>query len=292
MDGVHNVRVALNTVIGIIALSGIQCVGVIDQTLHLLLGAAIAQFQVVQHGIVLLGKPLIGVLDGLHVRAHLVGVVAHVGDGPVGFFRCGRCVIAHGLEQGRGETGHRLHVLVGGQACRFIGSFSVLNHCVGRAAEQRFHAAHQLLVLPVVFNSGFCEGDYGSGRRCGGRRCGLGSHRKPGLQGASELRNNACVLHFVVHSLNPGLRAVNVCGRVVQSLLPPLDLIAVFRVVGLGVVQSLLNLAQALLLDFQLSVQHVGLSRQLFLAVVVNVKGGGHRRHFRTKCFKLLPHGF
>ena len=33
---------------------------VLEQALHLGLGAAVAQLQVVQHGVVLLGKPLIG----------------------------------------------------------------------------------------------------------------------------------------------------------------------------------------------------------------------------------------
>ena len=52
-----------------------QRLGIFQQTLHFSLGAAVSKFQSVQHGIVLLGKSLLGVGDPLHVGAELIGIV-------------------------------------------------------------------------------------------------------------------------------------------------------------------------------------------------------------------------
>lgn len=48
--------------------------------LHFLLCAAVAQLEVIEHRIVLLGKALVGILNGGHIRAHLVGVIGHIRD--------------------------------------------------------------------------------------------------------------------------------------------------------------------------------------------------------------------
>ena len=45
-------------------------------------------FKDFQHSVVLLGKPLVCILDHLHIGAHLVGIIRHVGDGLICFFRC------------------------------------------------------------------------------------------------------------------------------------------------------------------------------------------------------------
>ena len=92
------------------------CIG--QQPLHLCLRAAVAELEVVQHGIVLLRKALIGILDGCHVSAHLVSVVRHVHHGHVGQLRSGVCVLTHAGQQTGGKAGGLLHVFVGGQTHR------------------------------------------------------------------------------------------------------------------------------------------------------------------------------
>lgn len=60
---------------------------VLDEALHLLLGAAIAQLEVIQHRVILFRKALVRVLEVLHRRAEGVGVVAHVDHCRVGILR-------------------------------------------------------------------------------------------------------------------------------------------------------------------------------------------------------------
>nr|DAZ47801.1 MAG TPA: hypothetical protein [Caudoviricetes sp.] len=98
MDGVHDVRERFHVVLHAGDLLRIR-----QQPLHFLFGAAVAQLQVVQHGVILFCEPLVGVLNGRHVRAHFVGVVGHVHDCHVGFVRRFHRVAAQGLEQGRRE---------------------------------------------------------------------------------------------------------------------------------------------------------------------------------------------
>ena len=118
--------------------------GVLQKALHLRLGAAVAQLEVVQHGVVAFGKPLIGVLDGLHVGAHLVGVVRHVGEGSVG--RLGRCggIAGQTGHQRRRKAGGLLHIVVGRQPCRAESVLGVGLDGVGGIAIQRLHAAEGL----------------------------------------------------------------------------------------------------------------------------------------------------
>ena len=84
------------------------------EPLHFLLCAAVAEFQVVQHRIVLLGKALVGVLDGGHIRAHLIGVIGHIRNGHVSVFHSFFGIAAERLNQACGEAGDRLHVVVCG----------------------------------------------------------------------------------------------------------------------------------------------------------------------------------
>ena len=101
---------------------------ILQQALHFSLRAAVAQLQVVQHGVVLLGKALIGVLDILHGAAHFVGVVGHVHHGHVGQLGRGIGVLAHAGKQAGGKAGGLLHVVVGGQAHGLVGLFGVVEH--------------------------------------------------------------------------------------------------------------------------------------------------------------------
>ena len=119
--------------------------GVLQQALHLGLRAAVAQLEVVQHGVILLGKALIGVLDILHIRAHLVGVVGHIHHGHVGQLGSGVGVLADAGQQAGRKAGGLLHVVVGRKANGPVCLRGVLLDRVGTVLEQRFHAAKALL---------------------------------------------------------------------------------------------------------------------------------------------------
>ena len=121
-----------------------QLLSVGQQSLHLGLRAAVAQLQIVQHGVVLLCEALIGVLDAVHGGAHLVRIVGHVDDGHVRHLGGFLSISAEGLEQGRRETRDRAHVIVGRHSRRLVGSVCCGDDCVGCVAEQRLDAAHVL----------------------------------------------------------------------------------------------------------------------------------------------------
>ena len=73
------------------------------QPLHFRFRAAVAELQVVQHRVVLLGKALICRLDHGHIRAHFVGVVGHIRNRHVGILDCLFGVAAKRLDQTCGE---------------------------------------------------------------------------------------------------------------------------------------------------------------------------------------------
>ena len=159
MDSVHDIRVA-----GEVVFDAGDLLRVSQQPLHFLLRSAVAQLQVVQHGVVGLGEALIGVLDAGHVRAHLIGVVGHVRNSLVGLpSRCGR-VAAQRLQQGCGEAGDGLHVLVRAQTGSLVGVVGILLHLRGGLLEQGVHAADQLLLLGKAHNGLLAE----IHKRCGG----------------------------------------------------------------------------------------------------------------------------
>ena len=116
-----------------------------QQTLHLGLRAAIAQLEVVQHGIVLLGKSLIGILDILHIRAHLVGVVGHIHHGHVGKLGGGIGILAHAGKKAGRKAGGLLHVVVGGKTHGLVRLCGILLDGIGTVLEQRFNTADALL---------------------------------------------------------------------------------------------------------------------------------------------------
>ena len=130
-DGVDNIsKGQVSGIHGYIQLFLLRCHGgsIGNQPLHFGLGSGIAQLKIVQHAEVLFCKALVCILDGCHVGSHFVGVVAHVGHGAVGVC-CGLGrIAAQGLEQGRGEAGDRLHVLVGTEARGLVCLVGVLLH--------------------------------------------------------------------------------------------------------------------------------------------------------------------
>ena len=73
MNSLDNIRIARNVV-----LYAGKLLRVLEKSLHLLFCTTIPELEVIEHCIVLLGKALIGVLNGGHVRAHLVSVIGHI----------------------------------------------------------------------------------------------------------------------------------------------------------------------------------------------------------------------
>ena len=122
-----------------------QILGVLQEALHLGLGATVAELQVVQHRVVLFREALVRVLDHVHGRAHFVRVVGHVGDGHVRHFCSFLGVAAEGLEQGRREGRHGAHVVIGGHTRRLVGSVRCRDDGIRAVAEEGLDAAYVLL---------------------------------------------------------------------------------------------------------------------------------------------------
>ena len=56
---------------------------IVNEPSHLCLSATVAKLEVIQHGVVLLSKPLVGVLNVPDVGAELRSVVGHVHHGDI-----------------------------------------------------------------------------------------------------------------------------------------------------------------------------------------------------------------
>ncbi|MPM71300.1 hypothetical protein SDC9_118264 [bioreactor metagenome] len=143
-----NGRVYIVQIADVVLLSG-QLFGVRKEPLHLGFCAAVAELEVVEHRVILLGKALIGVLNRRNACAHFVGVVRHVGNRRIR--RLGRLggVAAEGLDEAGRKARDRLHVLIGGHSggLKSVGGIA-LDSRAG-ILEQRVHAAHQLFVVRV-----------------------------------------------------------------------------------------------------------------------------------------------
>ena len=130
----------------------VQDSGIIHQPDHFFLGAAVAQLQVVQHGVVLFRKTLIRNLDGAHIRAHLVCVIRHILDGRIGKVSRSRRVSLQALKQACGEPGDRFHVIIRGKPRCPEALLCVGLHLPRGCFEQGFHTADQLLIVRVGAN--------------------------------------------------------------------------------------------------------------------------------------------
>ena len=130
-----------------------QRLGVFQQALHFSLSAAISKFQIVQHGIVLLGEPLIGVGDPLHVGAKFIGIVRHIRQSHIGNVCRFSGIPAQTLQQGCSKTCHLLHVAVGRHTGRFICLLGIGNHSSSGVLKKRFDAAQTLLQLRTRRNA-------------------------------------------------------------------------------------------------------------------------------------------
>ena len=120
-----------------------------EQALHLLLGAAVAELQVVEHGKVALRKAGVSVLNGVERRAHFVGVVRHVTHCHVGQVCRLLHVTAEGIHHRRSGRRCSLHVVVHAHASALEGSRSVCFDRIRRITKERLHAACELLEVRI-----------------------------------------------------------------------------------------------------------------------------------------------
>ena len=166
MDGLDHIGIAVDREVGVLALLLAQLVGVCDQALHLGLRTAVAEFQIVQHRVVLLRKALVGVLHVRHVGTHLVHVVRHVAHRHVGVVsRLGHVSAARRDERSREARGLR-HVLVGGHPAGLVRLCGITLQRLRRGAEQGVDAAHQLLVVGICGKGRAANRGHGPGERC------------------------------------------------------------------------------------------------------------------------------
>ena len=125
-----NGGINVGKVVDIVFHSG-QLLRVGEKPFHLGLRAAVAELEVVEHGVVLLRKPLICIRYSLHRRAHLVGVVGNVCNCHIR--RDGRslrpgCRSVKALLQRSGKAGDGLHVGIGAESGCGVSVGGVLQH--------------------------------------------------------------------------------------------------------------------------------------------------------------------
>ena len=152
MDGFHHIRIR-----GDVVLDTGYFLRIGKQSLHFLLRASVAQLEVVEHRIVLLGKALVGILNGGHISTHLVGVIGHIRNCHIrilcGFFG----IAAERLDQACGEARDRLHVLVGRKPCRFVCVGGIPLDLLRGVLEQGINTADQLLIVCIGSDDFFAE---------------------------------------------------------------------------------------------------------------------------------------
>ena len=142
MDGVVHIRKVVDVVLN----TG-QGLGILQEAFHLRFGTAIAQLQVIQHGVVLFGETLVSIGDPLHVGAELIGVIGHICQRHVGNFRRLGGIPAQALQQGCRKAGDLLHIAIGGHSSSLVCLLRIGNHRGGRILEQCFDATQTLLQI-------------------------------------------------------------------------------------------------------------------------------------------------
>ena len=238
MDGLHHICVGRD-----IVLDAGYLLRIGKQAFHFLLCTAVAQLEVVKHRVVLLGKTLIGILNGGHIRAHLIGVVGHIRDCHIRIL-CGFLgIAAEGLDEACGKARDRLHVLVGRKSCRFVCVGGVPLDLLRGVLEQSVNTADQLLVVSIGGDDFFAE-------LYGGGTCGDGHSTECHTYGfenlaeafkltAGFLRSLAALLDGFLVLVQLTVHVVEGGFGIVELNLPVLGAAVVLSKGGGGILQSL-----------------------------------------------------
>ena len=279
MDGFHHICIGGNVVLDAGYLLRIG-----KKSLHFLLCAAVAQLEVVEHRVVLLGKALVGILNGGHIRAHLIGIIGHIRDCHIRIL-CGFLgIAAEGLNQACGEARDRLHVLVGGKTGCFVCVGGVPLDLLRGVLEQSVNTTDQLLVVCIGGDDFFAE-LYGGGT-CGDSHS---THRRThGFQNIAEgfkltagfLRSFAAILESFLVFVQLPVHVIESGFGVVELNLPVLST-AVVLTKGVGsVFKSRAQCFNFLLLRLDLFVQHLVPCGERLRRFVVLIELGGGELHF------------
>ena len=238
MDGFHHIRIR-----GDVVLDAGYLLRIGKQSLHFLLRAAVAQLEVVEHRVVLLGKALVGILNGGHIRAHLIGVIGHIRNRHIrilcGFF----CIAAERLDQACGKARDRFHVLIGRESCRFVCVGGIPLDLLRGVLEQGIHTADQLLVVRIGGDDLFSE--LHGGGTCGnshGTEChtyGFENLAEAFKLTAGFLRSLAALLDSFLVFVQLTVHIVEGGFGIVELDLPVLGAAVVLSERGGGILQSL-----------------------------------------------------
>ena len=134
----------------------VNFVSICQQPFHFLLGTAVAQLQVIQHGVVLLGKSLVCILDRLHVAAHFIGIVRHISQCHIRHRCCGLGISAQRFDQSGRKARDGFHVGIGRHARRPVRLCSSVFYGICIFLEQRIDTAQALLQIRT-FSQGFLQ---------------------------------------------------------------------------------------------------------------------------------------
>ena len=275
MDGFHHICVG-----GDVVLDAGYLLRIGKQPFHFLLCTAVAQLEVVEHRVVLLGKALVGILNGGHIRTHLIGVVGHIRNCHIRIL-CGFLgIAAEGLDEACGKARYRLHVLVGGKSCRFVCVGGIPLDLLRGVLEQGVNTADQLLIVSIGGDDLFAEFH-------GGSTCGDGHSTECHTYGfenlaeafklaAGFLRSLAALLDSFLVFIQLPVHIVEGGLGIVELDLPVLGAAVVLSERGGGILQSLAKGVDFCCLLIDLFSQHLipcGESLHGFI-VLIELRGG------------------
>ena len=282
MNGFHHIRIR-----GDVVLDTGYFLRIGKQSLHFLLRAAVAQLEVVEHRVVLLGKTLVGILNGGHIRAHLVGVIGHIRNCHIRIFGGLLGIAAEGLDEACGEARHRFHVLVGGKTGRFVCVGGVPLDLLRGVLEQGVNTADQLLIVCIgsddlfaeLHGGGTCGDSYSTERHTygfenlaeafkltAGFLCSL----------AALLDSFFVFVQLTVHVVEGGF-------GIVELDLPVLGAAVVLSERGGGILQSLAKSVDFCCLLVDLFSQHLVPCGECLHGFIVFIELRGGELHFRAE---------
>ena len=275
MDGFHHICVGRD-----IVLDAGYLLRIGKQAFHFLLCTAVAQLEIVEHRVVLLGKTLIGILNGGHIRAHLVGVIGHIRDCHIRIL-CGLFgIAAEGLDEACGKARDRLHVLVGRKSCRFVCIGGIPLDLLRGVLEQSVNTADQLLIVSIGGDDLFAE-LYGGGTCSNSHSTECHTYGFKNLAEAFKLtagflRSLAALLDGLLIFVQLPIHVVDGGFGIVELDLPVLGAAVVLSERGGGILQSLAKGVDFCGLLVDLFSQHLvpcGESLHGFI-VLIELRGG------------------
>ena len=287
MDGFHHIRIR-----GDVVLDTGYFLRIGKQSLHFLLRAAVAQLEVVEHRVVLLGKTLVGILNGGHIRAHLIGVVGHIRDCHIRIL-CGFLgIAAEGLDQACGKARHRFHVFVSGKTSRFVCVGGVPLDLLRGVLEQRVNAADQLLIVRIGSDDFFAE-LYGGGT-CGDGNC--TERHTYGFENLAEafkltagfLRSLAALLDGFLVFIQLPVHVIEGGFGIVELNLPVLGATVILPERGGGILQSLAKGVDFCSLLIDLFSQHLIPCGESLHGFIVFIELRGGELHFGAEHLERL----